>query len=229
MPDKYRHEFKYLVSDQQIVLLKQRLRYLMSRDSHVSEDGTYYIRSLYFDDYYNRCYNENIAGTDPREKFRIRIYNSSSDRITLECKRKEHGKTLKKSCPLTITQCEKLMRGEILPDVGNQPEVMRKLTLEMMTHGMKPVIIVGYERVPYVCSLGNVRVTLDMNLHSSLDISSFLEKDIKRRPVMPAGKHLMEVKWDEFIPDQIFRACQLDNLRQTAYSKYALCRKYKLQ
>lgn len=30
----------------------------------------YHIRSLYFDDYYNSCYNENEIGTDPREKFR---------------------------------------------------------------------------------------------------------------------------------------------------------------
>ncbi len=228
MSDKFRHEFKYLVSDQQILLLRQRLKYLMASDPHTSEDGIYSIRSLYFDDYFYKCYNENLAGTDPREKFRIRIYNSSTDRITLECKRKEHGKTLKKSCPLTIKQCEKLMRGEYLPDIENQPEVLRKLTLEMMTHGMRPVVIVGYDRVPYICNTGNVRVTLDMNLHSSTDIQDFFEEKINKRPVMPRGQQLLEVKWDEFIPDVIYRACQLDNLRQTAYSKYFLCMNYQM-
>ena len=228
MSDKYRHEFKYLVSDQQIQILKQRLKYLMPCDKHASKEGIYSIRSLYFDDYYNRCYNENIAGTDPREKFRIRIYNHSSSRITLECKRKEHGKTLKTSCPLTIEQCNQLMKGEILPDISNQPMVLKKLTIEMLTHTMRPVIIVGYDRAPYVYGFGNVRVTLDTNLYSSTDIYRFLMEDISKRPIMPQGQHLMEVKWDEFIPDIIYQACQLDNLTQTAYSKYALCRKYKL-
>ncbi|WP_026524250.1 polyphosphate polymerase domain-containing protein [Butyrivibrio sp. MB2005] len=228
MSDKFRHEYKYLVSDQQIVLLQQRLKFLIPFDSHASEDGIYSIRSLYFDDYNDRCLKENIAGVAPREKFRIRIYNCDSTRITLECKRKEHDKVQKKSCPLTIEQCVKLMNGEVLTDLGSQPTVLKKLTLEMMTHMMQPKIIVGYDRMPYVNRLGNVRVTLDMNLYSSKDIRRFLEEDISKRPVMPKGQHLMEVKWDEFIPDTIFRACQLENLRQTAYSKYSLCRKYKL-
>jgi hypothetical protein len=40
--------------------------------------------------------------------------------------------------------------------------------------------------------------------------------------------HLMEVKFDEFLPDYIYRALMLDNLQQTAFSKYYLCRKYSL-
>ena len=69
----------------------------MQIDPHTNKERKYNIRSLYFDDYYNSCFYENENGTDPREKLRIRIYNCSSERITLECKRKEHGKTLKSS------------------------------------------------------------------------------------------------------------------------------------
>jgi hypothetical protein len=226
--DKFRHEYKYLISDQQIVLLQQRLKMLIPFDSHTSEDGTYSIRSLYFDDYNDRCLNENIDGVAPREKFRIRIYNCDSSRIVLECKRKEHDKVQKISCPLTKEQCLKLMNGEILMDIDSQPKVLRKLTLEMMTHMMRPKVIVGYDRMPYVNKLGNVRVTLDMNLYSSNNIKKFFDEDISKRLVMPRGQHLMEVKWDEFIPDTIFMACQLSNLHQTAFSKYSLCRKYNL-
>ena len=50
MADKYRHEYKYLVTDQQIILLRQRLDKLISIDSHAGADGSYNIRSLYFDD-----------------------------------------------------------------------------------------------------------------------------------------------------------------------------------
>ena len=35
-----------------------------------------------------------------------------------------------------------------------------------------------------------------------------------------------QVKYDEFFPDHIYRALQLGELEQTAFSKYYLCRKY---
>ena len=200
----------------------------MQQDSHTVENGSYSIRSLYFDDYYNRCMKENENGTDPREKFRIRIYNHSSDRIMLECKRKERGKTLKTSCPLSVEQTKELMAGRVLPDIANQHPVLQKLTLRMLTRKMKPVIIVEYDRVPFVYKNGNVRITLDMNISSSKDIMSFLDEKISRRPVMPSGHHLLEVKYDEYLPDFIYRNIQLMNLKQTAFSKYYICRKYTL-
>ena len=224
---KFRHENKYLISAAQIPVIKNRINHLLSIDSHAA-DGVYTIRSLYFDDIYNSCLQENDTGTDPREKFRVRIYNHSTDRITLECKRKERGKTLKTSCPLTIEQTRMLMEGRILPDIANQPEVLRKLTLRMMTKGMRPVVIVEYDRIPYVYPNGNVRVTMDMNVSSSTSVERFLDAQIPKRPIMPAGQHLLEVKFDEYLPDFIHHNLNLHSLTQTAYSKYYLCRKYTL-
>ncbi len=80
---KYRHEYKYPISDLEATVLKQRLNGVMPLDAHVGPSGMYLISSLYFDDYYNSCFYDNENGTDPREKFRIRIYNHSSSRISL--------------------------------------------------------------------------------------------------------------------------------------------------
>lgn len=223
---KFRHELKYQMSAAQLQMLENRIRHLLPLDSHVGEDGAYCIRSLYFDDWENRCYYENENGTDPREKFRIRIYNASSRRITLECKRKERGKTLKTSCPLTLEQTKQLMAGRALPNIAGQHPVLRKLTLQMMTRGMKPVVIVEYDRVPYVYKDGNVRVTLDRNIRSSRAVEKFLEPSIPSRPVLPVGQHLLEVKYDAFLPDFIYRSLQLENLQQTAFSKFYICRKF---
>ena len=224
--NKFRHELKYQITDAQVAMLQNRIRHLIPMDSHVGQAGTYRIRSLYFDDYEDRCLRENEDGTDPREKFRIRIYNASSERITLECKRKERGKTHKSACPLTVEQTKLLMAGKILPDIGAQPPVLRKLTLQMMTRRMRPVVIVEYDRIPYVYKNGNVRITLDTNITSSSAVERFLEPDILPRPVLPAGQQLLEVKYDEYLPDFIYRSLQLHSLRQTAFSKYAICRKY---
>jgi len=225
---KYRHELKYVVSAAQIPLLKTRIAGLMPRDPHAGKDGIYTIRSLYFDDYHNRCYYENENGTDPREKFRIRIYNHSDARIMLECKRKERGKTLKTACPLTRQQTERLMRGETLPVSEETPPLLRKFLVEMKTRALRPVVIVEYERIPYIYANGNVRVTFDTQISTSSNVQDFFAETLPRRPVMPAGQQLMEVKFDEYLPDFIYRNLNLRHLRQTAFSKYYLCRKFTI-
>lgn len=226
--NRYRHEFKYLCSYGQLRMIQVRLSGLIPLDPHVGESGIYNIRSLYFDDYYDSYLRENEAGTDPREKFRIRIYNHSSERISLELKKKVRGKTQKLSCPLTEGQCRKLMAGEI-PDIpGDAPPVLQKLVLLMRTRLLRPKVIVEYDRVPYVYPYGNVRVTLDENIRASGRADLFLEDQIPLRPILQSGQHILEVKYDEYLPDYIYRAIQTEDLQQTAFSKYYLCRKYHL-
>lgn len=223
---KFRHELKYLVTMGEIQMIRNRINHMIPLDTHAGNDGAYTIRSLYFDDYENRCFYENENGTDPREKFRIRIYNHSTERITLECKRKERGKTLKTACPLTIEQTKHLMEGKALPNMGSLHPLLQKLNLLILTRRMRPVVIVEYDRIPYVYKNGNVRVTLDMNIRSSGEIGCFLDESMPKRPVMPMGQQLLEVKYDEYLPDFIYRNLQLQSLRQTAFSKYYICRKF---
>ena len=223
---KYRHELKYPLSAAQVLMLKSRMGNLIPLDKHVAKSGYYTIRSLYFDDRYNTCLQENENGTDPREKFRIRIYNHSTEKISLECKRKERGKTHKVSCPLTVEQTRQLMAGKPLPDIGQQHPLLQKLTVQMLTRQLRPVVIVEYDRIPYVYKNGNVRITLDTNIRSSSAVEKFLEEAIPNRPVLPLGQQLLEVKYDEYLPDFIYRSLQLPSLRQTAFSKYYICRKY---
>lgn len=222
----YRHELKYVVTAAELALLENRIKGLVRPDAHAGADGMYHIRSLYFDDYYNSCYKENEIGTDPREKFRIRIYNESAARINLELKRKEHGMTQKLSCRLTEEQCRSLMAGRPLPPDSSYPPVLQKLNLQMRTRLLRPAVIVEYDRVPFVDPLGNTRITMDLNIRSSNYCSRFLEKQVPMRPIMEKGKQILEVKYDEFLPDYIYRNLQLERLRQTAFSKYYLCRRY---
>ena len=176
-PVNFRHELKYLISSAEVTMLRTRLSGLISLDAH-AKNGHYTIRSLYFDDYDDRCLLENENGTDPREKFRIRIYNGSAERISLECKRKERGMTHKTSCPLTREQTELLMAGKIVPNVADRPPLLQKLTAQILTRRLSPVVIVEYERIPFVYRNGNVRITLDTNLVSSSDVSQFLRERI---------------------------------------------------
>ena len=222
----YRNELKYVVTEAELALLENRIRNLIRPDSHAGADGTYQIRSLYFDDFEDTCYQENEMGTDPREKFRIRIYNGCADRISLELKKKQHSMTQKLSCLLTEAQCRELMAGRPLPLDPSYPPVLQKLNLLMRTRLMRPKVIVEYDRTPFVEKLGNTRVTLDRNIRSCGAAGRFLDQEVPGRPVMPTGKQILEVKYDEFLPDHLYRNLQLARLKQTAFSKYYLCRRF---
>lgn len=225
----YRHEYKYIISSAQLMLLKSRISSIMQLDKHTDEQGKYNIRSLYFDDYYNRCYYENENGTDPREKFRIRIYNKSTDVISLECKRKEHDKTHKLSTNISFEQCKQLVNGNKVLIIDTQPALINKMLIDIQSRMLHPVVIVEYDRIPYVYKNGNVRVTFDMNISGSDALSDFLKGDLHKRPIMPAGMHLMEVKFDEFLPDYIYKSLNLNQLQRTTYSKFYLSRKFTMK
>lgn len=225
---KFRHEFKYLVTDAQLVILKTRLMSLMNKDIHVNKNGVYHIKSLYFDDYNNRYFLENENGVTPREKYRIRIYENNDKHIHLECKRKENDKIHKTSCTLTMEQFEYLAYGKGEIPFDSLPLLAQKLHMLTTTTGMFPKVIVEYERTPYVYKNGNVRVTFDRNITSSTQTDQFLNYHTKRRPILPTGIQLLEVKYDEYLPDHIYHALILDNLQRTNFSKYYMCRKYSI-
>lgn len=225
--EKYRHEYKYICTEGQLTLIENRINNLLNVDKYVNKDNKYLIRSLYFDDYNNTCYYENENGIDPREKFRIRIYNNDSSRIALELKKKNKGKTLKKSELITKDIVQKFIDNTIQFNKDYGP-ILKKLYLLNKQRLMKPVIIVDYERTPYVYKDGNVRITIDKNISSSKDIKNFFNKQISKRPINSIKEHILEVKFDEFLPNHIYKSLQLDNLEQTAFSKYYLCRKYSL-
>lgn len=224
--DTYRHELKYQIDACQVELLKCRLPDVVAADSHAGANSSYEVRSMYFDDFWNSCYYDNEDGNDPREKFRIRIYNGSDKKISLELKRKQCGKTLKKSCPITREQVEQLIVGQPLAWDDNAPALMKKFIMWLETRYAQPKIIVNYDRIPFVYPDGNVRITLDTNIMASTCLDRFFCEDVLGRPIMPLGQHLLEVKFDEFIPDHIFHTIQTNKLTKTTFSKYYLCRKF---
>lgn len=222
----WRHEIKYVCSEAQIPVIQNRVSVFCDMDRHVGADGRYSVRSLYFDDQNDTAYYENEMGIDPRRKYRIRLYNGNADHLTLERKSKRSGKTYKESIPISREQCEEILGGDWLcADIGKEPLLLQQFYVEYRTKLLRPKVIVEYERVPYIHSTGNVRITFDQNISASGDMGSFLKQNLATRPIMPAGQHVLEVKYDALIPDAIYNAISGEKLRQTSFSKYYLCRK----
>jgi len=222
---QYRHEWKAELNRGDLYLLRQRLDAVLRRDPHTGPAGFYRIRSLYFDNGSDTALREKIDGVGHREKFRIRAYNHDYTRLKLEKKVKDNSLGYKLSAPLSHEECEWLLRGDWDWLLDSDRALLRELGEKMLHGGYRPRTIVEYIREPFIHEAGNVRVTLDYDIRTGLGGTDFLNPDCI---TVPAGDiaGLVEIKYDNYLPDLVRDAVQLGFRRTGAFSKYAACRKY---
>ena len=222
---KYRHEYKIEVSLFEYLQITSKLDVIMHPDEHC-KNGMYSISSLYFDNVYDKALNEKVRGVNQREKFRFRYYDDDTGFIRLEKKQKINGLCLKTSCRITRDEVKQVISGNYECLKNSDEELLNELAFKMDTQGLRPKNIVKYDRQAYVYEPGNVRVTFDMNLTAGIEPRDFLEKS-KSMSVIDGDEHIiMEVKYDEFIPEIIAGIVSEKQGRVQAFSKYAQCRKY---
>ena len=220
----YRHEWKHEISYADLLAIRQRLRAVAESDPH-AKGGKYLIRSLYFDNFNDKALREKIDGVNLREKFRIRYYNGDPSVIHLEKKSKRAGLGTKYSADLTPDEAARIVNGELGWMMDSGRPLVQELYCKMRNQGLRPKTIVDYVREPYVFRPGNVRVTFDYDIRTALSCRDFLNPDCVTIPAGDAGI-ILEVKWDEFLPDIIREAVWMPGRRETAFSKYAQCRIY---
>ena len=220
---KYRHEYKHEISRCDLLVLRSRLSAVMKKDAHAI-DGKYFIRSLYFDNAQDKALREKLNGVNIREKFRIRYYNNDTSVIHLEKKSKVNGLCLKESAFLTKEMAQAIVDGDYEWMMKSNEPLIQELYSKMMSQGLHPKTIVDYWREPFVFPAGNVRVTIDYNIRTGLNCTDFLNSDCI---TIPAGDAvILEVKWDEYLPDIIRDIVQIPSCRTGTFSKYAACRIY---
>lgn len=222
MKNKYRHELKFVVDEIDLRVIEKRLSGIMRHDSHADSNGQYIIRSVYFDDANRTAYYENQNGNDPRHKFRVRIYNYSDERITLEKKIKNNGMTAKQSCSISREQYYRMISGDNMMDQLGESPLFDEWILWNNSMIVHPVMLGEYVRTPYIYEPGNVRVTFDKFISASRDYDRLFNKDIMKIEVVPDGRHVLEVKYDELLPDIVKEAVDIGNLQRTGFSKFYL-------
>ncbi len=221
---QFRHELKQEITYADMLILRPRLRAVMQQDTHTIE-GRYKIRSLYFDNLNDKALKEKVDGVNIREKFRIRYYNGDTSLINLEKKSKINGLCRKEGVRLSIEQTEDILKGNYLWMSQSSESLIRELYFKVLHSGLHPKTIVDYVREPYIFGPGNVRVTLDYNIRTGLTATDFLNESCI---TIPIGDNpiILEIKWDEYLPDIVKDVIQLMHGRIGAFSKYAACRMY---
>lgn len=220
----FRHEWKHEINYTDLLVLRQRLQAVMQPDPH-AVGGSYFIRSLYFDNLADKALREKIDGVNRREKFRIRYYNRDTSLIHLEKKSKWNGLGNKQGAVLTVQESQAVVDGDWDWMLDSGKPLVQELYSKMLSQGLRPKTIVDYTREPFIYAPGNVRVTLDYDIRTGLNCTDFLNPNCV---TIPAGNSpiILEVKWDEYLPSVVRDIVQLDGRHTAAFSKYAVCRIY---
>ena len=220
----FRHEWKHEISYSDLLALRARLPAVMAEDPH-ADNGKYEVRSLYFDNLGDKALREKTDGVNCREKFRLRYYNWDISFILLEKKSKVNGLCKKVQEQLSLEEAQAAADGDACILAGSSGTLARELSYKMNLQGLRPRTIVDYTREPFAYAPGNVRVTLDYNIHTGMVCTDFLDQGCI---MVPAGgvSVILEVKWDSFLPSLIRDIVQVPNTHTSSFSKYAVCRIY---
>lgn len=216
---RYRHEIKHTIHYGEYLILKNRLKFICQLDRNGQEDGTYHIRSLYFDSYTDKALREKLDGVSNREKFRIRYYNHDTSFIKLEKKCKTRGLCYKKSKPLDSEECKSILRNDIDFLKDKEDDLYQEFYKKLMTNSLVPKVIIDYTREAYTFPAGNVRITFDSDIRTSITSKDFLNTSIPT--IRATNDIILEVKYDDFLPGMIQDALQTGERNATAFSKYA--------
>jgi len=226
-PLTYRHEEKYYISYADYIVLRQQLRAVMHPDPHADENGEYYIRSLYLDDMYNTAVAEKSAGVQFRHKYRIRIYNFSKTKIRFEKKIKNGQYIAKESFDMTYDEYQAFLRGDIEFLLHKESPLAKEIYLSVRQARLRPIVVVDYEREPFVMDYESIRITFDKNLRSGNPSWDLFHKDLPRTSMLPPGIVVLEVKYNRALPDYLARLINgISAMQTSAISKYIICRQY---
>ncbi len=214
-----RHEEKYIIDYRQYLMIKSRVMGALTPDVH-GKDGSYTITSLYYDDLMDSALLEKLDGLPDHSKFRVRSYDYSDRVIKLERKDK-HG-------ILTEKYAVNLPKGDIpvlgLRSLRERENDLYILSLEMLKAGLRPAIVVRYERDAFFHEGSDLRITFDRNIEAIRpDEKALFDPRISGVPVLDGNSVVMEIKYGSYLP-AFARKLTGAGGKQLSLSKYALCR-----
>lgn len=219
MEKNFRHEYKFLISPNAARLLKLRLPHIMGRDPHAGPTGQYTIRSLYFDDPNFTAFRDKVDGVDNRTKYRIRCYNGDTTLCRLERKEKKGHLTRKNGQSITAQDALALQNRTASHGEG----LCEELRLLCASQGLRPMVLVDYDRTPFVCAAGNTRITLDENLRTRPYCADLFDTHRSMMPVLDDNQVILEVKFDDYLPGYLRDALADIPKTPMAISKFAMC------
>ncbi|MCZ8533021.1 polyphosphate polymerase domain-containing protein [Psychrobacillus psychrodurans] len=226
---RFRHELKYYLHIFDYLSLRQKVSSVLTIDKNSQTHEGYGIRSLYFDGIHNHSLYDKNNGVFNREKYRIRIYNGSDKKISLERKSKFGDFISKESAPMTRAEYDAILIGNIDVLSGKDQPLIKDFYAALKYRNFLPTVIVDYVREAYVYELGNVRITFDKKMSAAVNTIDLFDPNLMlEEPLLPE-QTILEVKFDQFLPDNIRQLVQPERFVRSAISKYVICREVNIK
>lgn len=221
---RLRHEYKYYINNLVYHELRERFRYILKTDPNMEDEEGYTISSIYFDDLHDSAVIDKLDGTRYRKKYRIRLYDHTDDLIKLECKSKYSKYISKVWAPLSRAEYDSILQGDYEFLLYREEDICKMLYANYVSKRLRPVTTVEYLREAYVHELGNVRITFDKNIAASVGTVDVFDSGYETVLAPLEGTMVLEIKYDNYIPDYIWKVFQSDRMINCAISKYVMCR-----
>jgi hypothetical protein len=217
-----RNELKYYVSYQDYKLLSRKLAIVMKKDPNGPENG-YLVRSLYFDNFENKAFDEKNAGINDRRKFRLRIYGKDDKHVKCEIKNKSYNQIFKETAVIDWKDALQVQNQnyDVLRKYNNP--ILNKMYYEFTKEKYLPVVVIDYIREAYLYDVNNIRITFDKCLKSNASNLQLFE-DIAMAPLLNENVVILEIKYNNFLPEHIKKTLQLSRFERCAISKYCIGR-----
>jgi len=204
----------------------------MRLDPHVMNNYDYEVRSLYFDSNFHHSFLEKKDGIAIRRKLRIRYYpsfNRSDEKFAfIEIKKKINENVAKSRIYVPLESAINILDGNhneaklfYSKASAQDKNTLKEIWFLYKKYNLKPACIVAYKRQPFLSKIERTfRLTFDTNVlvrNYNLDLhfgggSKF---------IVPRGICIMEVKFNNIVPNWAIKIIQKNNCVQYKISKFA--------
>lgn len=225
-----RREEKYLVSESEALMLSNRFGSIMSRDSN-SQEGSYNIRSLYFDTLEDKDFFDKVGEQYLRHKVRLRIYSPNDSMAKIELKQKQGVFQKKRTFRISRIDAEQLISGNKSVLLKYKNSFTDEIYSIMCMGCYMPKTIVEYKREAFVAKENDIRITFDRGIRATESGFNFFDENLLLYPVFDQEQVVIEVKYNRFMLSYISEIISSLDRRMVSSSKYCLGRSigYPLQ
>ncbi len=223
-----RWEVKYIVDRTTRTALERDLSALMRPDAFGHNDGTYVVRSLYFDSPGFMAFQSKISGEAVRHKLRARIYTndaSQADWVRLEVKARILAVIHKVTCGVSRATYEEIwaaLQRRTLPRpevLDSHPGIREFFRLQKL-YNMEPKVIVQYRRKAWERrDVSRIRTNFDDELVASRHTDLLGELRNPRR-LLQYGHSVFEIKVDGVMPYWLHMLTDKYRLQAQPVSKF---------
>lgn len=218
-----RREEKYPLKLQESIQYENLLSQILLTDSF-SSNGSYCVRSLYFDTIDDRDFFDKYTEQNLRRKIRLRIYSPQDTVAKIELKQKENIYQKKRSLLISREDALSLIDGNCSVLLQYPDAFAAELFSIMTQECYRPKSIVEYQRRAFMARENNTRLTFDREICATESCMDLFSENLPLYPVLGSDKAIFEVKYDKFLLGYISDIISAIDRRSISSSKYCMSR-----